>query len=324
MEDLIKIFVQKHQNLTKNLASEADFNSSCIDPDPKQEKYIQAYIQTLSEVINNSKDTTIEGLYETVENISENLLKELIIKGTIPKNRICITIEAISEVMDKLIHRYISKKIGENLSQLKHQLVTMVNNVYYLTQISNEKISQRFSKILDNGARILVYGYNSQILSCLVYSRRLGKKFTVNISEYNDNDLSKFMYEELKKNDISCKLIPAVSVAYHLMDIDIVLTGADAVCENGGIINKIGTFTTSICAKNFKKSLYVITDSLKFLKVYALDQKDLEQKLTDKYFILEEPIIDYTPPEFINMFITDIGIMTPSAISDELIQLFYN
>jgi len=31
-------------------------------------------------------------------------------------------------------------------------------------------------------------------------------------------------------------------------EIDMVLTGAEAVVENGGIINSTGTYTTAICA----------------------------------------------------------------------------
>jgi len=31
---------------------------------------------------------------------------------------------------------------------------------------------------------------------------------------------------------------------------------------------------------------------------------------------------DYTPPDLITLLITDLGIFTPSAVSDELIKLF--
>jgi translation initiation factor eIF-2B subunit alpha len=32
-------------------------------------------------------------------------------------------------------------------------------------------------------------------------------------------------------------------------EVDMVLSGAEAVVENGGIINRVGTYTTAICAK---------------------------------------------------------------------------
>lgn len=34
------------------------------------------------------------------------------------------------------------------------------------------------------------------------------------------------------------------------------------------------------------------------------------------------PLTDYTPPELITLLVTEKGIYTPSAVSDELIQIF--
>ena len=32
---------------------------------------------------------------------------------------------------------------------------------------------------------------------------------------------------------------------------------------------------------------------------------------------------DYTPPKYITLLFTDIGVFTPSAVSDELIKLYH-
>lgn len=34
------------------------------------------------------------------------------------------------------------------------------------------------------------------------------------------------------------------------------------------------------------------------------------------------PHIDYTPPHYISLLFTDLGVLTPSAVSDELIKLY--
>ena len=34
------------------------------------------------------------------------------------------------------------------------------------------------------------------------------------------------------------------------------------------------------------------------------------------------PRIDYTPPHYITLLFTDLGVLTPSAVSDELIKLY--
>ena len=34
------------------------------------------------------------------------------------------------------------------------------------------------------------------------------------------------------------------------------------------------------------------------------------------------PLVDYTPPSYITLLFTDLGVLTPSAVSDELIKLY--
>ena len=69
------------------------------------------------------------------------------------------------------------------------------------------------------------------------------------------------------------------------------------------------------------KPFYVMIDSMKFLKMYVLDQSDLKHSIGFD-INQNENTCDFTGPEFISLFFTDIGIFTPSAICDELIHLF--
>ena len=55
-----------------------------------------------------------------------------------------------------------------------------------------------------------------------------------------------------------------------MQDVDCVFVGADCVLENGGIVNRIGTFTAALCAKSFNKPFYVFVESLKFFKRFPL------------------------------------------------------
>lgn len=68
----------------------------------------------------------------------------------------------------------------------------------------------------------------------------------------------------------------------------------------------------------------MFTESLKFIKEYPLSQGDVLKMLGMKEGELEidKAEVDYTPPEFISLLFTDIGIFTPAAVSDELLQFF--
>ena len=50
---------------------------------------------------------------------------------------------------------------------------------------------------------------------------------------------------------------------------------------------------------------------------YKADTLKTVQNLSE-----EHPMIDYTPPSLITLLFTDLGVLTPSAVSDELIKLY--
>jgi translation initiation factor eIF-2B subunit alpha len=109
-----------------------------------------------------------------------------------------------------------------------------------------------------------------------------------------------------------------------------VLVGAEAVVENGAIINKLGTYQIAICAKAHDRPFYVAAESYKFARLYPLMQRDLPyepkpvdfQPLLPPRVAVDSPSRDYTPPSYIALLVTDLGVLTPAAVSDELIQLY--
>ena len=75
-------------------------------------------------------------------------------------------------------------------------------------------------------------------------------------------------------------------------------------------------------------------ESYKFARMYPLTQRDIKTmcraSLTSQQPPPNLPIgvevdsfpIDFTPPEFITLLLTDLGVLTPAAVSDELIRLY--
>lgn len=128
--------------------------------------------------------------------------------------------------------------------------------------------------------------------------------------------------KQLEEANIPTKVIYDSAIAVAMPSVDSVFVGCEAVVENGGIINKIGTFTLALVAKTFQKPFYVFTESLKFIKEFPLTQEDALALATDGKVDIEKVLVDYTPPEYISLLFTSIGIFTPSAVCDELIEFF--
>jgi translation initiation factor eIF-2B subunit alpha len=139
------------------------------------------------------------------------------------------------------------------------------------------------------------------------------------------------MLKRLHEMGVPGTYISDSAVAYHMSEVDIVIVGAEAVVESGGVINKIGTYQISIVAFAFNKPFYVAAESFKFSRIYPLGQKDLPFSNMETHPLssqlpesteLSNPLSDYTPPKYIRLLFTDLGVLTPSAVSDELIKLY--
>jgi translation initiation factor eIF-2B subunit alpha len=90
----------------------------------------------------------------------------------------------------------------------------------------------------------------------------------------------------------------------------------------------MGTYQIAMVAKALNRPFYVAVESYKFVRLFPLQQADVpnrELPVKDAPAPLNflTPTLDYTPPEYTTLLFTDLGILTPAAISDELIKLYY-
>jgi len=169
------------------------------------------------------------------------------------------------------------------------------------------------------------------VLKILMEAYSKNGNFHVYVTESGPDKSGWKMQEELRKlPGVDVTLILDSAVGMVMEKIDLVLLGAEGVVESGGIINKIGTSTIGICAKMLNKPVYVAVESFKFVRMYPLNNRDIPDEFKYKYSTIESkknlkkehPLIDFTHPSFITLLFTDIGILTPSAVSDELVKLY--
>ncbi|KAG4067846.1 hypothetical protein HA402_010532 [Bradysia odoriphaga] len=193
---------------------------------------------------------------------------------------------------------------------------------------SRSVIAVKGAQYINDGCRILTHSRSRVVLETLKLAANSNKRFHVYVTQSTPSNDGARMHSELERAGIECTLILDSSIAYVMESIDIVMVGAEGVVESGGIINRIGTFTMAVCAREIKKPFYVLAESFKFTRLYPLNQCDLpnDYKYNKKQLAGDlqqvHPLVDYTPPAFITLLFTDLGILTPSAVSDELIKLY--
>jgi len=129
-------------------------------------------------------------------------------------------------------------------------------------------------------------------------------------------------------------LIVDSAVRYFMNDVDKVIVGADAVAANGAVVNKIGTSTIALVAKEARTPLYVATETYKFdpetsigelVTIEERDSSEVAPKkgISDlKTVTVRNPAFDITPPEYIDLIITEKGIIPPQAAISVIQQEF--
>ncbi|PQE23909.1 translation initiation factor eif-2b alpha protein [Rutstroemia sp. NJR-2017a WRK4] len=172
---------------------------------------------------------------------------------------------------------------------------------------------------------------------------------------------SKAMVASLRAKGVPVATISEGAVGYAMGKVNLVIVGAEGVVENGGVISRLGTYQIALLAKAAGKPFYVAAESHKFVRLYPLGQYDLgiDQEVIDfkteddveseeegafdektprveeksEYFpsvATESPkpntivdAVDFTPPQLVSALITETGVLTPSAVSEELISVWY-
>ncbi|KAH3876703.1 translation initiation factor eIF-2B subunit alpha-like isoform X2 [Dreissena polymorpha] len=304
--------------------------------DDSQKKGILEYFNAL---IDHHPDVSaavaaIKTLLHFIENNHLETLAELraILKDAI--NTLMGTDSSVTSISSgcELFLRFITLTSLDYTDFKKCQTIMVQRGNTFLDKVASSrlKIAQQTDKFIRDGSKILIHSHSRVVQQVLKAASQSNKRFEVFVTESRPNDAGVKTKQELDEYGIPSTLVLDSAVGSIMEKVDMVLCGAEGVVESGGIINKIGTFSIAIAAKAMNKPFYVVAESFKFVRLFPLNQRDLPNQFKYKASTLqsgcdldkEHPLVDYTPPSYITLLFTDLGVLTPSAVSDELIKLY--
>lgn len=232
-----------------------------------------------------------------------------------------------------LFMRYVTRTSAleyEDFNSAKSRLIERAEKFGEISYKARRIIAMLSQDFIFDGCTILVHGFSRVVLEVLKSAAQTKKLFRVFCTEGRPDRTGLRLSNELAKLDVPVKLLIDSAVAYTMDEVDMVFVGADGVVESGGIINMMGTYQIALVAHSMNKPVYVAAESYKFARLYPLDQKDMAPALRPIDFgvpipskvEVERSARDYTPPQYLTLLFTDLGVLTPSVVSDELIQLY--
>ncbi|CAK4639839.1 hypothetical protein LEN26_020765 [Aphanomyces euteiches] len=241
----------------------------------------------------------------------------------------------------QLFLRYVTRCFLEfdDFDQCKAQLIDRGKLFAETSSTSRKRIADLGHNFVRDGMVVLTHGA-SRVVTKLLLQAAQTKHFSVVVTEGRPNGAGYKTAELLSNAGIPTTVIVDAAMGYYMERANMVIVGAEGVVENGGIVNKIGTFSCAMIAKTMNTPFYVAAESYKFARLYPLNQSDFPHNPTEEPMLpscncdpelvlprhplltVGSPSCDYTPPQYISLLFTDLGVLTPSAVSDELIKLY--
>ncbi|KAL7576412.1 hypothetical protein ACA910_018216 [Epithemia clementina (nom. ined.)] len=232
----------------------------------------------------------------------------------------------------ELFLKYITRTFLElpDFTQCKQAILERGQRFQSISLAARDRIAAQAAAFVPKNGTVLTHGYSRVVANILLEATKSNKQFDLIVLEGRPDDAGVKAAEFYVKAGIPVRICLDAAMGTIMEQVDVVLTGAEAIAENGGVINKVGTYALACCAAANSKPMYVAAESYKFARLYPLRQSDLpldpkqptSTSTTSSGIPIHNPSVDFTPSKFISLLFTDLGVLTPSAVSDELIRLY--
>ncbi len=188
-----------------------------------------------------------------------------------------------------------------------------------------ERIGEIGGRRIRDGDVLMTHCNSSAAISVIMTASQMGKHIHVYATETRPRFQGRLTAGILLEHGIPVTMIIDSAARYFMKDIDKVIVGADAVTANGAVVNKIGTSMIALAAKESNVRMFVAAETYKFSpetmigEVVAIEQRSTDevvskaelQKLPNME--VKNPSFDVTPPEYIDLIITEKGITPPQG-----------
>lgn len=237
-------------------------------------------------------------------------------------------LESGCEIFNWYITRFTADPSFEtrSLEEIMDEILKYGRQYLDALQAARGKIATYGKNLLRNNSTVLVHSKSRCVLEVIKAASASSKNLNIVVTQsLEDAQAAVVMVKEIQSFGLNARLIPEGAVGFEMEKVDVVCVGAEAVCLSGGIVNRIGTLTIALCAQAMNKPFYVFAESHKFTKtLFPLSNSDVHCKWMEKECNkhLQYPNVDYTEPNLITYVVSDLGILTPAIVCEQLLRLY--
>ncbi|XP_058880507.1 translation initiation factor eIF-2B subunit delta isoform X2 [Acipenser ruthenus] len=235
--------------------------------------------------------------------------------------------------------KYIKKEISNVSSNIKEEeaKTTLQNCIdKYIEEkihLAAKAISKSAFEKISDGDVILVYGCSSLVNYILCDAFERGRKFRVIVVDSRPRLEGRETLRRLVKKGLSCTYVLITAVSYMLPEVSKVFLGAHALLANGYVMSRVGASQIALVAKAYNVPVLVCCETYKFCERVQTDsfvsnelddpddlivtrkgKTELQNWQDIPSLRLLNLVYDVTPPDFVDLVITDLGMIPCTSV----------
>ena len=228
------------------------------------------------------------------------------------------------------IIRQVEKSGKEDVDSLAQLVSSSSRQFLEDLEASKERIAEIGAKRIQDNMVVFTHCHSSTVTHLLRKAKEEGRKFEVICTETRPVFQGRITALELLKIGLKTTFIVDSAARWFMRKADLVIVGADAITSEGNVINKIGTSTIALLAREARKPFYVVSELLKFDPVTVCGEyEQIEERSSKEVWseapeelLIRNPAFDVTRRGFIHGIICQEGVIPPHSVN-EVIQRKY-
>jgi ribose 1,5-bisphosphate isomerase len=211
-----------------------------------------------------------------------------------------------------------------NVCELASLVSASSQNFQKNLEASKKRIAEIGSKRVLDGSVVFTHCHSSTVSNMLSLALKEGKTFEVVCTETRPAFQGRITAKEMLELGVKTTFIVDSAARSFMKKVDVVVVGADAITSEGNVVNKIGSGTLALLAREARKPFYVVSELLKFdpATLYGEYEK-IEERSRDEVWKeapaelnVRNPAFDVTPSELIHGVICEEGIVSPQSVAE--------
>jgi len=231
--------------------------------------------------------------------------------------------------------RYVFQKMaGETVEQLRGSTVAAAREFQRRLDTAQDDLGKIGANRLRDGDTVLTHCHSTDALACIEHAREQGKELSAVVKETRPRKQGHITARQLREMGVPVTLIADNAAGRYLDEVDHVFVGADSIAADGSVVNKIGTRSLAVTARERDTPIVVAAQTLK-LDPATLSGHTVEIETRDEAEVISDedrdsigdievanPAFDVTPPRYVDAIVTERGQFPPESIVMVMRELF--